>query len=70
MEKGFKLFTEELPKFGEVIGMILEDGSRCLGTRERHPVYKGEDCYVVDNPHNQCKMVSWIYISDLIKIEE
>jgi hypothetical protein len=70
MEKGFKLLTEELPKFGEGIGMILEDGSRCVGRRERHPVYKEKDCYVVDGPHNQSKIVSWIYISDLIKMEE
>ena len=70
MEKGFKLFTEELPKFEEGIAIILEDGSRCVARRERHPVFEGEDCYLVDNSHSQSKSVSWIYISDLIKMEE
>jgi hypothetical protein len=68
MGNEFKLFTDKLPKFDEGIGIILENGSKIIGQRKRHPIYIGEDCYIVDNPHKQSKMVSWIYISDLIKM--
>jgi hypothetical protein len=68
MEEGFKLFSEELPNFDEGIAILREDGSRTVGQRRRHPIYKGEDCYMVNDPQNKCEMVSWIYISDLIKL--
>ena len=68
MEEGFKLFNVELPNFDEGIGIILEDGSKIIGQRKRHPIYKDEDCYVVNNPYNKSKMIGWIYISDLIKM--
>ena len=68
IEEGFILFSERLPKVDEGITIILEDGSKIIGQRKNHPIYKGEYCYMVDNPDKQSKMLCWVYISDLIKM--
>lgn len=68
IEEGFKLFNDELPNFDEGIGILLEDGSKIIGQRKRHPIRKDEDCYMVNFPDKKSKMISWIYISDLLKI--
>lgn len=69
MEEGFKLFNEELPNFDEGIGIILEDGSKIIGQRKRHLVYKDKDCYMVSDPDKKSEMIGWIYISDLLKMD-
>ena len=68
MEERLKLFNDVLPNFDEGIAIILEDGSKIIGQRKRHPIRKGEDCYMVNFPDKKSKMISWIYISDLLKI--
>lgn len=55
-----ELFSMSLPEFDREIIITLENGGKILSTRKRHPIYRGEDCYVVSK-HTESKFISWVY---------